>query len=34
VEKALNEAATGADPIGVSIALCLVLTMEGVECRP
>jgi hypothetical protein len=34
VEKALNEAAAGADPIGVSVALRMVLSMEGVECRP
>jgi hypothetical protein len=34
VEKALNEAAAGADPIGVSVSLRLVLSMEGVECRP
>jgi hypothetical protein len=34
VEKALDEAAAGADLIGVSIVLRLVLSVEDVECRP
>jgi hypothetical protein len=34
VAAQLNEAATGADPADLAIALRLVLSIEGVECRP
>ena len=34
VATALNEAAAGADPTNVSVALQIVLNLEGVECRP
>jgi hypothetical protein len=34
VAKHLAQAANGADPAHVSLALRMVLSMEGVECRP
>jgi hypothetical protein len=34
VAAQLTEAAAGADPVDVTIALRLVLMLEGVECRP
>jgi hypothetical protein len=34
VAKELKAAALGADPIGVSVALRMALSLEGVECRP
>ncbi len=34
VADQLNQAAGGADTADVSIALRMVLSMEGVECRP
>jgi len=34
VAKCLDEAARGADPVQVSVALQIVLMLEGVECRP
>jgi hypothetical protein len=34
VAAQLNEAAAGADPADVSVAFRLVLSIEGVECRP
>jgi hypothetical protein len=34
VLEQLDKAAHGADPIDVAVALRLVLSMEGVECRP
>jgi hypothetical protein len=34
VAKDLRAAALGADPIGVSVALRMALSLEGVECRP
>jgi hypothetical protein len=33
VAKDLRAAALGADPIGVSVALRMALSLEGVECR-
>jgi hypothetical protein len=34
VARDLRAAALGADPIEVSVALRMVLSLEGVECRP
>jgi len=34
VATALDEAAAGADPANVAVALRMVLSMEGVPCRP
>jgi hypothetical protein len=34
VESELKKAAAGADPKDVSVALQLVLSLKGVECRP
>jgi hypothetical protein len=34
VAKCLDEAARGADTVDVAVALQIVLSMEGVECRP
>jgi hypothetical protein len=34
VAKCLDEAARGANTIDVAVALQMVLSMEGVECRP
>jgi hypothetical protein len=34
VGKLIEEAAAGADAADVSVALRMVLSMEGVECRP
>jgi hypothetical protein len=33
VAAELDKAAAGADPADVSIALCMALMLEGVECR-
>jgi hypothetical protein len=33
VAKTLNEAARGSDPVDVAVALRMVLSMEGIECR-
>ena len=34
VARDLRAAALGADPIEVSVALRMALSLEGVECRP